>query len=249
MSKYEINVPPTMIDPDGTNYVGEFSKSTGGVTSWNDLTDRPFGEMEAPLYTNDVELQANGTGVSGSLGSISFVKGEEYTIKIDGQAYKATCTSPYPGVYMLSSNEKTDNGTSIVDYNNGYFTYTKDEWEKVGSAPETFNAHIEFLGFTTVLIPEKYLPKEEVYELSIKINTDNTVTYQKGNYSDAHTKLYYTNKPVVVKVDGIIVNTLEVGATNIKIYTFYVGPEHVTIQGIYLGNTYSEVTKHDLTIS
>lgn len=42
---------PVVIDPDG-----EADGGGGGVTSWNDLTDKPFGEVESEILTYDGRL-------------------------------------------------------------------------------------------------------------------------------------------------------------------------------------------------
>lgn len=60
MNNYEINIPPTMIDPDGTRYVGRFDKSFGGGSiSTADLGNVAFIGRSNENVSADTEFESS----------------------------------------------------------------------------------------------------------------------------------------------------------------------------------------------
>lgn len=60
----------------------------GGASSWNDLTDKPFGSVEQITTFADSVSVAGEEDSDRSLGNFNLVIGEEYTVEFDGVRYE-----------------------------------------------------------------------------------------------------------------------------------------------------------------
>lgn len=68
---------------------GSDSGSGGGVSSWNDLTDRPFGDMEIVIAAEKTFSQSDGNSQFTDLNSTMVHDGQELVVYFDGVRY--TC--------------------------------------------------------------------------------------------------------------------------------------------------------------
>ena len=77
--------------------------SGGGVSSWNDLTDKPFGEeITEILPETTVEIDPDmGMGIIPV--DFTVVGGKDYTVKFNGVDYVTSCIEPVEGVFALGN--------------------------------------------------------------------------------------------------------------------------------------------------
>ena len=64
------------------------NSSGGGVSSWNDLTDKPFGDMETVLAAEKTFSKDAGTDKFTDLNSTMVHDGQELVVRFDGAKYK-----------------------------------------------------------------------------------------------------------------------------------------------------------------
>lgn len=79
----------------------------GGVGSWNDLTDKPFGEEVAYILPESeltFEMQEDlGVSVAFVEFASDFVEGETYEVNFDGDVYNCTCFVEEDGSSLLGN--------------------------------------------------------------------------------------------------------------------------------------------------
>ena len=135
----------------------------GGVSSWNDLEDRPFGEEisdEEVLCEASLELGNDGQS-SNFPQHIPLVLGETYQVIIDGVEYEPTICKEYKSMYA------TYNALGNVSLHNS--SYGEDTGENylwidnfaiyVSDRPnETVSVKLLGRGSTIVQLDEKYIP-------------------------------------------------------------------------------------------
>lgn len=127
---------------------GNVEIETGGVTSWNDLTDRPFGDIneDTLLVSHELEFKQNADGNYVSLQNYPsdanlFQQGKTYLVKWDGQEYKFTMAILNPDIgnlYIFSTvNEDTGEPWCYIGGASGYYysttggTHTYELYEHV----------------------------------------------------------------------------------------------------------------------
>ena len=100
----------------------------GGVSSWNDLTDKPFGEENAVIFEGEFQFEQiddDGDGVNDMWAPLSVIEdtsdntllaGKAYTLTWDGTEYELECFEAYGvlaiGNTVISGGE--DNGCPVV---------------------------------------------------------------------------------------------------------------------------------------
>ena len=165
MSKYEINVPPTMIDPDGTKYVGEFNKSTGGVSSWNDLTDKPFGEEFENVFTWSGTATKNGNQVEANLtmDRSAFSTSSEYALIVNGVVVPADYSQVYTYIHEFNSSGKTNSDGDYckihIENSNASLTFRSHEWSSEDDVPESFDIELTVAKVVRKPLSSEYLPE------------------------------------------------------------------------------------------
>ena len=162
--------------PDGTKLSElEIPEASGGVSSWNDLTDKPFGEVDNREFLfpeQDVEGFAVSMygmmGVSISPAPFAPVIGETYSILWEDQVYDCEAidvSAAMPGVVAMGNgaafdfpdnNEPFIVAVSAVDIN-FFVVDTSDQREQ---------HHIAIFrgGIAVKTLDAKYLPMEAIDE-------------------------------------------------------------------------------------
>lgn len=137
----------------------------GGVSSWNDLTDKPFGE-EAQIFAQDVTLSD-----ASLIGYFGLTLGDTYIVTYDGHEYKLVCFD--------------DNGCNTIGapYDN-YEDYPFCIWmdndgtNKVQINCGDTDTHIVSMkGILTKTIDQKYLPKSLQFGEETQIVVEETGAY------------------------------------------------------------------------
>lgn len=144
--------------------------STGGVSSWNDLTDKPFYDAEVVVFDgefNAIKLDENtwdSTLFAPYNNEDPLVIGETYTFYWDGVAYTSECYS-LMGVGCIGFNAMTGEGAdrypvAICADVNGSMTGTPS-WMAATATPMTDMSHsgvfpCKIVGKETKKIDDKY---------------------------------------------------------------------------------------------
>lgn len=158
-------------------YTEAIEVSGGGVTSWNDLTDKPFGEGVRLVETVLLEETTGvGSGVWERLNS-SLVEGETYLVTWDGVDYECVARN-YSGYIMLGNNaiyehdgdDETDTGEPFAIEAEAVNTWCCFYVNK--NDEETHTVRISQKKREVHKIDEKYLP-----ENAVNI-TDDNVSYE-----------------------------------------------------------------------
>ena len=140
---------------------GNVEIETGGVTSWNDLTDRPFGDINEDTLLVSHELEFEFNSYAGNYVSTTSYQsdgalienGKTYVVKWDGETYKFTHGSDYPdiGNKHLGNSSADDTGEPWAYFGSSGGFY----WSPTGGA-HTFELyeHVEEI----VRLDEKFMP-------------------------------------------------------------------------------------------
>lgn len=140
-----------LIEENGV--IKKASKDAVGVTSWNDLTDRPFGEEYAVLFDGIVAADNTPALLDAHF---SFIAGEAYTVKIDETEYEVTAQSmegmTYVGDYGFAMGQPSDNAPPFL-------IMPIPELSAVGCIFKTSGQKsLKITGIVAKTIEEKYLP-------------------------------------------------------------------------------------------
>lgn len=113
-------------DPTKADYIKNKPDIKDGVTSWNDLTDKPFGAVgeDTEIFpATPLPFQFDGAlgTVSVSPSPIVLIDGETYRVVYDGEEHELVCFSQN-GALLLIHSELDDNGdptdgTFAISYN------------------------------------------------------------------------------------------------------------------------------------
>lgn len=149
---------------------------SGGVSSWNDLTDKPFGEEggEVEIFPEQ-ELTFTGSSGTYTLESAPalfvLVEGETYRVVLDGTEHELVCALDYYGALVLShyvlneSGEPTD-GTFVIMYGSAEVTGTEGGATAVSvfdsSNTATHTLGIYQNGTTIKTLDAKFLPMDAI---------------------------------------------------------------------------------------
>ena len=112
--------------PDGKKLSElEIPESSGGVSSWNDLTDKPFYEEEGTaviLEERELTLSVSARIAQLEIAPAPFVlvDGETYQVVLDGVGYELVCTSsdgiPALQYAVMDENGEATSGTFQIVY-------------------------------------------------------------------------------------------------------------------------------------
>lgn len=212
--------------------------STGGVSSWNDLTDKPFGEAEAEIFSVENASFADlGLGIpmyimeSTEEFPLGLINGNTYTVIWDGVEYECIAVVA-DGMEMLG------NMAIMTGEDTGEpFVYATDDggfWVDMVGSSDTHTISVS--GLTVFPIDEKYLPNNG--------EVDFTKTERGAGY--IRNKPFYISATYTYEWDGdttdkevIEVNTRSDGA---KIYLCKISDETINFPWV---SAYRMFNKHE----
>lgn len=171
----------SITDENGANSFdvmdGKDGQGGGGVTSWNDLTDKPFGgdeeEITLKLFTEPMLLSFNNGKTSAFeqglevaiANSGGFVEGKTYGVSLDGEIYECICVHvsvPWGGK-LTKLRAVGEHGVNVHCSVATYFHYV--------SAPVTNGTHsVAIYEMTRDIkrLDEKFLPDSVVLESELE---------------------------------------------------------------------------------
>lgn len=177
-------------ETEALKMLSEAGMGGAGVTSWNDLTDKPFGEevMQLPLIPEETFVQNQRGGVSLSATKPEMMtSGETYTVVFDGIEYPCVC-SIYNGmggaVYQLGNKSILASGyedtgepfwLEISAYNGIPNVYVGSAEYGVEHTIGIPNPTVE--GVVVIPLEEKYLPPTSKGDFIVKITDLGTNGY------------------------------------------------------------------------
>ena len=142
------------------------------VHSWNDLDDKPFGEMPEYILDWSGTAPANYDGTCVSSTSVivdpNLIQvGETYTLGFNGSTTEAKAESIYMNQVIGFRYVNFDNGYTIEyqiqpsqpDYGN-FLVYNYEEWVNNEDLPESMDITFTIAKSTVKQIPIKYIPDE-----------------------------------------------------------------------------------------
>lgn len=138
----------------------------GGVSSWNDLTDKPFGESENAVLLPPTQFAYDSAfGLFAIPGYIDFVLGKTYTVKWNGVDYETTAVA---GAFNGESLVMVGNPAALGGANNNLPFAVACLMGSIGAIPldGSTAVNVGISGYWFAKVPEKYLPKTR-YDLQI----------------------------------------------------------------------------------
>ena len=133
--------------------------------TWENLPDKPFGEVDNVLYSTDVQFKIGYSEPEALLNIFDpslYELGEYYTVKVNEHTIVTKWVAIYRDVYGIDA--YSENGDRFYMYTNSngtaVFRFIKNEWrENAELMPETYDAHIS-ISTPGLLkqIDEKYIP-------------------------------------------------------------------------------------------
>ena len=153
---------------NGESIVGEgdITIEGGGASSWNDLTDKPFGEEQLIEWTFDEDVvfsQDYGDGYIESDGEYTLIGGlivgNEYKVTYDGEEYTCVC---YDSDGLSLGDESIWGGEPTGDYPFAAYAYDYDgQWYIGFATPTTGEPHISIAGVwkTITKLSSEVLPQ------------------------------------------------------------------------------------------
>lgn len=150
----------------------------GGVSSWNDLTDKPFYEesREVEIFPEQ-ELTLTGSSGTYTLESspalFVLVEGETYRVVLDSTEYELVCTVGEHGIpalshYVLNESGEPTDGTFIIQYASAEVIGTEGGATAVAVIDSSNTANhtlcIYQNGTTVKTLDAKYLPMDAIDE-------------------------------------------------------------------------------------
>lgn len=163
----------------------------GGVSSWNDLPDKPFGEETAELVSGTVaegNLDDNGIYWNNKIVIPDLVRGETYAVVWDGVLYECVAVDDGYGGEALG-NFGAVGGTP--DTGEPFFIYEEENGKFYGIATKEAGTHtVSIISKEIKPIDKKYLPEAlhfgnrtvKLFELSL--NSDITVHDQYADIEE-----------------------------------------------------------------
>ncbi len=157
----------------GAPAVSGGSGGSGGVTSWNDLPDRPFGESENAVLLPETEFVGGlMEGALVAMGSVvEFVEGETYTVNWNGVDYETVCfmgASPIDGTNMLI----LGNPAAVGGENNNLPFTLGGDTTGLAAIPldGSTSATVSIKGYGVVPVPVQYVPYALPYWIRVTGN-------------------------------------------------------------------------------
>lgn len=135
------------------------ANSSGGITSWNDLTDKPFGETKAQFeLVPETKLEYSGVyGCFVLTGSLAIVEGQEYTVVWNGTPYVCVAKVNEIGTLNLG-NMNSIGGEDTEEPFLIQIGVLRGE-TAVNALDNSSEVSIKILGYEVKKIDVKYLPK------------------------------------------------------------------------------------------
>ena len=148
----------------GENVVG--GGSGGGVSSWNDLTDKPFGESDNAVLLPPTQFAYDSAfGLFAVPGYIDFMVGKTYTVNWNGVDYT---TEAVPGQFNGESLVMLGNPAALGGANNNLPFAVACLMGSIGAIPldGSTAVNVGITGYLLTKIPVQYLPRMQ-YDICI----------------------------------------------------------------------------------
>lgn len=169
----------------------------GGVTSWNDLTDKPFGDETEELFhwNGSAEVEDGYINFYFPFDVSILTTGKEYLVTLNGTPYALEFQQVYMGIYRLQK-------TGIDFYiefsgNKGSFYFTEDNFTGT-------TADLSISGLVRTYMPEEFLPDSvqlKPYIISISYSVGNSYSVTDGNLDEAE-KAHSIGREVYVYISN-----------------------------------------------
>lgn len=154
----------------------------GGVTSWNDLMDRPFyEEKNIPLPEKEIIIE---DGFVEWHGAVNLILGETYQLVLDGETYECVCDSSIEGILSLETEQ---------------FTFTTSSFDNTSALEGGLSDGVHTLKIIgesnivkldPVFLPEGGVGYEEIIVNDVAVLFDDEIT-TTDTISDADYPVYY----------------------------------------------------------
>jgi hypothetical protein len=233
-------------------------KQYGGASSWNDLTDKPFGEERVEY--RDIQLVSG----NGSIGTdFAFAPGENYTIIWNGTEYNCTAYA----VEALGGLGAVGNSRILGGEDNGMpFLLLAGNGGMLADAMKA-DAIVTIIGKEVIRLQEKFMPntvplmvegkvpaskvESDIFVVDFPYDIETAGYVCSATPEDMYRAFYFDEKLVVAKVcedTGSYTLLYQGGSTNIAAfggyaYNLWRGGKAVELS--YVGTT---VTKNEKTI-
>lgn len=179
---------------------------SGGVSSWNDLTDKPFGESENAVLLPPTQFVYDGSSFFVTPGYIEFIPGKTYTVNWNGVDYATVCfEGEYEGMLMAG----LGNPAAVGGPNNNLPFVIACMQGMIGATPLDGSTAVTvgITGYSVITIDHKYLPVKEpyVYECSNILSfsqNDDRFDLVEPNLPLALLKAVYQRRPIYMKLLG-----------------------------------------------
>lgn len=191
----KINATPKTVNgiaPDvNGNIKIEVGTGTGGVSSWNDLTDKPFGEETGVIF-EETSLIIDENGVNNLDIEIPLVAGEMYRVTWNGEVYNCvakTVTSDGATIVFIGNPDGSSNEPFSVA------SYPKELWEStlckatIMTTTPSITVPICIEGKVIKTLDPKYLPSGagggfDPYYVEIQVTGTDTPPIVDKTYDD-----------------------------------------------------------------
>lgn len=162
----------------------------GGVSSWNDLADKPFGEVDDAVLLPPTQFAFDDAfGLFAVPGYIAFLEGKTYTVNWNGVEYT---TEGVVGQFNGENLVVIGNPAALGGANNNLPFAIACLMGAIGAIPldGSTSVNVGIRGYLLTKIPVKYLPRMVV---DARIETENgTVEFNDGYGS-----------PIVIETPGV----------------------------------------------
>lgn len=152
--------------------------------SWNELNDRPFGEVSeyilnwSGVVTKYDEWVNSLSDYNVIIDPSKLKVGETYTLSFNGSTVNANCTSIYMTQVIGFKNVAFDGGYKIEyqiqpsNPNYGSFLVYNDNWRNNSDLPESLDVTFTIAKSTVKQIPIEYIPDELMDEAKSYTDTE-----------------------------------------------------------------------------
>lgn len=186
----------------------------GGVTSWNDLPDKPFYEEENAVLLEETEFasmgEISGMPLFGIEGEIDFVVGKTYTVNWNGVDYDTEC---FAGQFNGNNLAILGNPVALGGENNSLPFVVTSAPGAIGGASTMFTGAIPLDGSTAVTvgitgyrvvpIPVQYVANALPYYVDVEQRESGDTTTYSTNETVSHLKaIIASGRDVKVRVNS-----------------------------------------------
>lgn len=179
----------------GSGNAGGGSGSVGGVTSWNDLTDKPFEETmgEVTLFEGNLLVDVDD---STGWASVDFEEkaleiGTVYNFTLDGTEYRDLVCFDDDGYPTIGAPyEEFNNGTSAIPFNvsSSFYAGQTETWAGIRGTEASHDIKLTKPGIVVKTLDEKYLPEGTVFRV-----VETEVFSDEGNVYSGNTDVNPVN--------------------------------------------------------